>query len=263
MELNTIYEPIKQELYKLQQEINLFINHTKRPEIRRIYERFFVNRGKNLRPSLLFLSTKAVNSDTACLEDDLIKLALSLELLHNASLVHDDIIDKDITRRGQETINYTYGNKIAVLVGDTFFSYSFALVSNLFPKEYSQAITNLALEMCVAEIEQAKKVRTLVEYFDIIQGKTAKFMSVCCELGARYAKAEEREIKLFADFGLYLGMVYQIKDDLKDEDPNALKFITLEHAEIFSDKAKVIMGEVSDSIYKQSLLDLLAYIMNN
>lgn len=261
MNLNNIYTPIAQDIDNLENEIKSLVMSIKNEKIREKYNRFFSKKGKYLRPMLLFLSARAITKDASKFDKDLVSLAFALELLHSASLVHDDIIDKDLMRRGQKTLNNIFGNKVAVLTGDTFFSYAFALVSDLFPKEYTKLITGLSYQMCMSELEQASGIDSLESYFSIIEGKTAKFTSVCCELGARYAGADENQIKEFSDFGLYLGMTYQIKDDFQDSDPNALKYITLETAEEYYIKAKDILNNLRPSEYKESLVVLLDYIM--
>lgn len=262
MKLKDIYKPIDTEIKKMKDELNNLVIDSGIPSIKKLFKYFFKNSGKHLRPALVFLSAGAINNVQKDIEDDnLIQLALSLELLHSASLVHDDIIDADDLRRGQKTLNKTFGNKIAVLAGDTLFASSYSIISNLFPKEYSQAVAELSYKMCVAEIEQAKGNITRENYFNIIEGKTALFTSVCCKLGGMVAGATESQIKDLANFGLNFGMAYQIKDDYMDNDPNALNNVTLEEAYEYADKAKQSIIELEDSVYKKNLYELMDFVM--
>lgn len=262
LRLKDIYRPIDKNINKMEEELNILVHDAGIPSISELFGYFFKNSGKNLRPALVFLSAGAVkNEQDDVKNDNLIQLALALELLHSASLVHDDIIDGDFTRRGQKTLNNVFGNKIAVLVGDTLFSRSYSMISNLFPIEYSQVVADLSFKMCVAEIEQAKGNLNREKYFNVIEGKTALFMSVCCKLGAALAGGTESQIKSLESFGLNLGMAYQIKDDFMDDDPNGLKYGTMDDAVDFSLKAKEALDGLDDSVYKKNLCELMNYIM--
>ncbi|PAB58402.1 hypothetical protein CCE28_15745 [Anaeromicrobium sediminis] len=246
----------------MEDELNNLVNDAGIPSVSKLYGYFFQNSGKHLRPALVFLSAGAVKKQQTNEENHLIQLGFALELLHSASLVHDDIIDEDMTRRGQKTLNNMFGNKIAVLAGDTLFSHAYSITSNLFPREYSQVVADLSFKMCVAEIEQAKGNINREKYFNIIEGKTALFTSVCCKLGAILAGGTKSEIKSLESFGLNFGMAYQIKDDFVDGDPNALKYVTMDDARAFSSKAKKAIAGLDDSVYKQNLCELMDYMMN-
>ena len=125
MAIDKILEPIQQDLKVFDGMIDDFITTIKHDKIRANYETFFKARGKYLRPSLLMLAAGAVSGNKTCFDEGLYRLGLVLELLHSASLVHDDIVDDDLERRGEKTVNQVFGNKIAVLAGDTLFSYAF------------------------------------------------------------------------------------------------------------------------------------------
>ncbi|CAH2213381.1 polyprenyl synthetase family protein [Tepidibacter aestuarii] len=262
LKLKEIYEPIDQRINKMEDELNNLFSDAGIPCINELFGYFFKNSGKHLRPALTFLSAGAVKKQDDINDNNLVQLALAFELLHSASLVHDDIIDEDLTRRGQKTLNNVFGNKIAVLAGDTLYSSAYSIMSNLFPREYSQDIANLGFKMCVAEIEQAKGSLNRENYFKVIEGKTALFMSICCKLGASLAGATESQLKSLENFGLNLGMAYQIKDDYMDDDPNGLKHATIDDAWNFASKAKESVSGLDDSVYKQNLCGLVDYIMN-
>lgn len=147
-------------------------------------------------------------------------LAVTLELIHTASLVHDDIIDTSKKRRGVETTNSKYGAQIAVLVGDYLFAKAFQLIAeNDYGAEVSTTLSKLVKNLCVGEIMQDRslyEVPTLNEYYTRINLKTAIFLSTCCRLGAIVANMDRREVENLTAYGSSLGLAFQIIDDLLD-----------------------------------------------
>lgn len=173
--------------------------------------------GKRLRPMLFLL---CANSKVDCPPEKTMPLAIALELIHTASLVHDDIIDTSIKRRGVETANSKYGAQIAVLVGDYLFAKAFQLVAeNNYGREVTTILSKLVKNLCVGEIMQDRslfKVPTLNEYYTRINLKTAIFLSSCCRLGAIVADMDKREVDNITAYGSGLGLAFQIIDDLLD-----------------------------------------------
>ena len=173
--------------------------------------------GKRLRPMLFLL---CANSKKFCPPEKSMPLAVALELIHTASLVHDDIIDDSKKRRGVETSNSKYGAQIAVLVGDYLFAKAFQLVAeNNYGAEVSTILSKLVKNLCVGEIMQDKslfEVPTLTEYYTRINLKTAIFLSSCCRLGAIVAEMDRREVENMTAYGSGLGLAFQIVDDLLD-----------------------------------------------
>lgn len=173
--------------------------------------------GKRLRPMLFLL---CANSKVDCPPEKTMPLATALELIHTASLVHDDIIDTSIKRRGVETANSKYGAQIAVLVGDYLFAKAFQLVAeNNYGREVTTILSKLVKNLCVGEIMQDRslfKVPTLNEYYTRINLKTAIFLSSCCRLGAIVADMDKREVDNLTAYGSGLGLAFQIIDDLLD-----------------------------------------------
>lgn len=262
MEIKDIYKPIEKKIAKMEDELNKLLDDESLFYVRDLVGYFFENPGKWLRPALVFLAAGTVeNKQKNMKEEQLIQLALAIELLHSASLIHDDIIDEDSIRRQKKTLNNRFGNKLAVLAGDTLFSCAYALTSNLLSREHSQALAELSLNMCVAEIEQANGDLDHEKYLKVIAGKTAFFMSVCCKLGATLAGATEKEIKSLESFGLNFGMVYQIKDDYMDGEYNALSNTALEELNEFAHKGKQALNELEDSDYKKHLYELMDYVI--
>lgn len=173
--------------------------------------------GKRLRPMLFLL---CANAKVDCPPERTMPLAVALELIHTASLVHDDIIDTAKKRRGVETANSKYGAQIAVLVGDYLFAKAFQLVAeNNYGAEVSTVLSKLVKNLCVGEITQDRslfKVPTLAEYYTRINLKTAIFLSSCCRLGAIVADMDRREVDNLTAYGSGLGLAFQIIDDLLD-----------------------------------------------
>ena len=231
-----------------------------------IFDYFFKVPGKYLRPMLIMLSAKAIKPHmTKEQKVQLINLCVAIELIHSASLVHDDIIDNDLIRRGQKTLNNIYGRKIAVLAGDAFYAKAFSILLKLPTRDAEQIITQVIEKMCISEIEQAQSNEvSKLDYLNIIEGKTAAFMSACCKLGAKLVEAKEEEIIALESYGLNFGMVYQIMDDCTDGDCNAIKNnITIDNAKEFATKADEAIGNLEPSVYKQGLIGLLNYVLES
>ncbi len=173
--------------------------------------------GKRLRPMLFLL---CANSQKNFPSEKTMPLAVALELIHTASLVHDDIIDTSKKRRGVETANSKYGAQIAVLIGDYLFAKAFQLVAeNNYGVAVTTILSKLVKNLCVGEIMQDRslyEIPTLAEYYTRINLKTAIFLSSCCQLGAIVAQMDKREVENLTAYGTGLGLAFQIIDDLLD-----------------------------------------------
>ena len=172
--------------------------------------------GKRLRPALALLSAGATGKITEAHVD----LAVILELIHIATLVHDDIIDGAEMRREQATANAKWGNAITVLLGDCLFAHALRLSTNFSNSDISRRIADAAAEVCSGEIIQTQrrfdlKLSTL-DYYRIIEMKTAALFSAACELGAALNEADQPVIGALKTFGTKLGVAYQIYDDILD-----------------------------------------------
>lgn len=263
MRFQELYNPISKELDKVETELSNVCFDMGTGSLREIAEYFFKSPGKRLRPVLVLLSAGTANPKLLHSTNDLlIQLAVGVELIHSASLIHDDIIDGDLLRRGKETLNKVYGRKIAVLAGDVLYARAFSIFSNALPKKFEKDIINLTEEMCAAEIDQAKKTFFDREmYLNIIKGKTASFMELCCGLGAELIGASEKEIDSLKKYGLNLGMAYQIIDDYIDGGIDALSNITLRDAQCYAEKAIEALSNFEDSKYKNSLIMMVNHIL--
>lgn len=172
--------------------------------------------GKRLRPRLA-LTCAAFGSPKL---PDLITTAISLEIIHMASLIHDDIIDESLTRRGRQTISHRWGNQVAVLAGDYLFSTAFHLLCSSRLYEILEILTHAVGLMCEGEINQASMAYnpnyTKEEYYGCIYRKTACLFAASCLAGATVAACSDSHRRCLFHFGLNLGYAYQILDDLLD-----------------------------------------------
>ena len=171
--------------------------------------------GKMLRPSLVLLSAKCCGKTTV----QHIKIAAIMEMLHLATLLHDDVIDQGQKRRHRQTLNALKGNSFAVLCGDFVLTKIFKMCTEL-DKKISAVIAETTTRICLGEMAQNIQMQNWDlsedDYVDIIREKSASLFSTCCQLGAIGAAADNKEIEALAVFGLNLGISFQLNDDLLD-----------------------------------------------
>ena len=180
---------------------------------------YVVNRkGKQMRPMFVFLIAKMFNNGDV--NDRTYRGASVIELIHTATLVHDDVVDESNKRRGFFSINALWKNKIAVLVGDFLLSKGLLLSIDNSDFDLLTIISTAVREMSEGELLQIEKARKLdiTEniYFEIIRKKTATLIAACCEMGSQSVMASKAEVESMRQFGEYIGMAFQIKDDLFD-----------------------------------------------
>jgi len=214
--LNEKLEHLKSEIDGRIQEI------LSKPNPQTLYEpmRYILRAGgKRLRPILLLLSCKAVGGDpTKCLD-----AAVAVEMLHNFTLIHDDVMDQDDTRRGQETIHKKWDVNVAILSGDGLVALSYRyLMSCNHPRiaEIGRNFSDALLELCEGqaldkEFENRWDV-TLDDYFTMIRKKTAVLIALCTQIGAIFGNGAPEQIQNLHAYGLNMGMAFQIQDDLLD-----------------------------------------------
>jgi len=187
-----------------------------KPMIQKIFEA----KGKRIRPLLVYLSAKIFG--TANPHTD--RAALIVEILHNATLIHDDIVDDSELRRNRPTLNSTNGNKVAVLAGDYLLAKAISIATQ--NKEHS-IIDMLMPTICAmseGELQQLDSQNFNIDenrYFEIIFKKTASLISSCLQIGAYTAKADEQQIERIGEIGKKIGFIFQIKDDMLDYDANS------------------------------------------
>lgn len=172
--------------------------------------------GKRLRPLLVLYSGMLFSDSTQCL----IKAAAAAELIHMASLVHDDIIDCSPLRRNKPSVNKVWGNYFAVLGGDYLFAKAFGILSSSRLNKSMDYMVEAIRNMCHGEIYQAEDRfncdASLERYYEKIAMKTAVFLKCCCESGAAVSGAGKDETELLGGYGINLGLAFQIIDDLLD-----------------------------------------------
>ncbi len=173
-------------------------------------------RGKRLRPLVALLTGGATGAITSAHVD----LAVIIELIHIATLVHDDILDEAERRRGQPTVNARWGNSLSVLLGDCLFAHALSLSTNFEKAEISRAIAQAAREVCSGEIIQTQRRFDLhlgiEDYRRIVEMKTGSLFAAAAELGASLNEMEPAIVRAMKSFGMKIGAAYQIYDDCLD-----------------------------------------------
>jgi len=177
-----------------------------------------VSGGKRVRPALLILSNNAVGGNGKA--ENVIRLATVMEMLHTATLVHDDIIDNATVRRSRSSVNARFGNQTAVLMGDWLYMSAYETSLRERSLEILDILTKVTRKMTEGELIQltvlGKIDLTEEEYFDIIKRKTAYLFSACCEIGAILGGATAEQQRALRDYGMNLGIAFQLADDALD-----------------------------------------------
>jgi len=216
MKLEKIYSPIKKELYRIESELRSQLLSSKDKFILLVNRYLLDSAGKRLRPSLVLLCAKVNNH----WDEKAILVAAALELIHIASLVHDDVLDEADLRRNRATINTRWGNEPAILTGDYLYFKAFSILSQLEVPKISSIVSFAAEMMCEGEIIQTCKTYQLnlseEDYLEIIRKKTASLMAASCEVGAVLSGSHPSIQKALANYGLNFGMAFQIIDDCLD-----------------------------------------------
>ena len=188
----------------------------RRPEdVNRLLEYIRARGGKMIRPGLVLLSGLCCGSMT----DEHVRVAAIIEMIHNATLLHDDVIDEGRIRRGVPTINSLWGNETAVLLGDLLLSRVFTMSAEL-ESPVAKVIANAAVRLCEGELTQTVQKKqwqvSESEYIDAITEKSAVLFSTACYLGGLLTGASPSQMRCLAEFGLNAGIAFQMTDDLLD-----------------------------------------------
>ncbi|TLS35921.1 heptaprenyl diphosphate synthase component II [Pseudalkalibacillus caeni] len=215
MKLKTIYASLKKDLSQIESALDKTIeaNH---PILREASKHLLKAGGKRIRPVFVLLSGKFGDYNI----EQMKKVAVSLELIHMASLVHDDVIDDAEMRRGKQTIKSRWDNRIAMYTGDYIFARAIEQIAGLNKPEAHLILSKAIVEMSIGEIEQIRDQYNwnvnLRNYFRRIKRKTALLIAISCELGAVAAGTSPHVQKKLYRFGYNVGMAYQITDDILD-----------------------------------------------
>lgn len=210
---------IKQSIDAELTQLNIIINDTLRsdnPLMNTIVSNYLKTKGKQLRPILVLLSGRLFGG----INKQVITAGAAIEMLHNASLIHDDVIDQSKTRRGVDTINGVWENHVAVLVGDFFVSRALVCAVETGDNNILKVLASLGADLSLGEIDQFDTARhhTINEdaYFNIIGKKTASLFTSCVEVGGLAAGARPEQLKSIKEYARLLGLCFQIKDDTFD-----------------------------------------------
>lgn len=189
---------------------------TDNPLITEAVSRMLAAGGKRLRPRLTLLATEASGGNAA----DQLPLAAYMELIHVATLIHDDVVDHASTRRGINATAIDYGNRVSVLAGDYLFAWIFKNVTAQYPAPIPHILSATLADICDGEVMQLRSLGnlrlTLAQYVEVVMKKTASLFAASAECGATIAAASPLFVKALRDFGLYYGIAFQMKDDLLD-----------------------------------------------
>ncbi len=214
-ELQTISSPIEKELSKCVELYDKVLGHED-DLLGKILEHVRSRKGKMMRPILVLLSAK----EFAPVNEVTYNVALALELFHNASLLHDDVVDESDERRGMKSVNAKFGNKLAVLVGDYLLSMALKQSVETGRMPIVNRISELGILLSEGEVKQQANIRNKVvseeAYYEVIRNKTAELFSACGELGAFSVGASAEDVRKAKRLGEIIGMCFQIRDDIFD-----------------------------------------------
>ncbi|MFT3784054.1 MAG: polyprenyl synthetase family protein [Nibricoccus sp.] len=214
-DFTTVFAALKPHMAALDAHLHAQLEEFE-PEIREMADYCIDTSGKRIRPTLVFFS----GWQNGAVSTDLVRIAAVVELVHLASLVHDDIMDDAGVRRSRPTAARSYGPTAAVLLGDALFSHALNLATRFPTTEVCQAVSESMRRVCAGEIIQTlRRGSTNISHADyqrIIDLKTAELFRVSCHLGARYGGYSDDFVRAAASFGRHLGIAYQVYDDLAD-----------------------------------------------
>lgn len=214
--LQQIRKPIDVEMTRYKQVFDSYLQHSN-PILQEVLGKIARRRGKMMRPMLTLLTAKMLSGEA---NDNAIYTAATFEFFHTASLVHDDIVDESEERRGQQSVNDAYGNQVAVLVGDFILANALLCAAKTKSSRLIEIVSIAAQNLASGELLQLNNVQNTdineEVYFDIIRNKTAALFAACAEGGAMSTSADEMDINVMRTFGEYLGICFQIRDDIFD-----------------------------------------------
>jgi heptaprenyl diphosphate synthase len=215
MKLKDIYYDLRSDLDILEKQLNKEVQSNEKL-LQKSSQHLLKAGGKRIRPVFVLLAAKFGIYDLS----ELSKVAVALELIHMASLVHDDVIDNSSKRRGHPTVKAEWGNRVAMYTGDFIFARALQIITAIQDIRMHRILADAIVKMSEGEIEQVRDFyrfdQNLRTYLRRIKRKTALLLSVSCSLGAICAKCDEQKIRALRDYGYNLGMAFQITDDILD-----------------------------------------------
>jgi len=215
LELSTIYAPVQEDLTKVEDRLRL-VSKVDFSHLSELLEYSLKSNGKRIRPALTLLSGKFYDYNL----DYLLPMATAVEIMHTATLVHDDAIDNSLVRRGRPTINKLWGEEQAVLLGDYLFAEAGALTAGTQNLRAIKLFANTLKTISSGELNQSFNAFNLEQnrqqYFQRVAKKTAALFSMATESGAALSQAPEDSIQILVEYGYDLGIAFQIVDDILD-----------------------------------------------
>lgn len=215
MKLKMLYSDMRSDLDLIEKELEIAVNSSS-DLLNEASLHLLQAGGKRIRPVFVLLAAKFGNYQI----DQIMNVAVPLELIHMASLVHDDVIDDSEMRRGQLTVKAQWNNRVAMYTGDFIFARALEYITNIEKPQAHRILSYTMVEICVGEIiqieDKSKLDQRLQDYFRRIKRKTALLISSSCQLGAVVSGADEKTITHLKRFGYYVGMSFQIIDDILD-----------------------------------------------
>lgn len=215
MKIAKTYRYLKKDLNLIESSLKTAIQ-AEHPVLRKTSEQLLQAGGKRIRPVFVLLSGYFGNYDI----NRLTSVAVSLELIHMATLVHDDVVDDAELRRGKPTVKHVYGNRVAMYTGDYILARALEEITMIEDPQIHQLLSSTLVEVCLGEIEQIEFKhhwnQQLRDYLRRIKRKTALLIATSCKLGALAGGASKRQANKLYRYGYYIGMSYQIIDDILD-----------------------------------------------
>lgn len=223
MKHNKLFMEIANDLKKVEKELDRVLQ-VNDPVLSQTCVYLLQAGGKRMRPGFTLLSGKFFEYKF----ERLLPVAMAIELIHMATLVHDDVVDASLTRRGRPTLAASWGNTVSIATGDYLFAKSLELITKIDNPLVSKILADVSIEMCQGEIQQISCSydinQTPKEYYYRIRRKTALLLGLSCKLGAMMSNADKRQVWLMSTYGQCLGIAFQIVDDILDitADPKVL-----------------------------------------
>lgn len=280
MELGTIFAPVAAEMKEVDRDLKALMRRVgeqtaaargKAGILDRIVQHPFAVPGKRVRPALVLLTTHAVGGTPD--HESLISLSSAVEVLHAASLVHDDIIDDAESRRHQVSLNKRFGNRVAVLAGDILYTHFFSLVTGLTRIEPVKrfALLDTFLDttkaMCMGEIlaqeaHPGGKALPYDTYLEIARDKTAVLFAACCRSAGLLCDLPASQVACLADIGMSFGLAFQMADDLVDGDHGLEEGVDLKKRVLeCAETARKGISGLAAGPHRDSLHDLVDYVI--
>lgn len=251
-------------LKTVQEQIELSIHDFDQERVRELLTYQARTRGHMLRPLMVALVAHAIcGKDFPRKAEPLSAMAASIELLHNASLVHDDMLDEAEFRRGEACVHRVYGFRNALLTGNLLYIKSIELCTQRLGSAQVADLLHTALEMCQGEILQEQYIgKSLPDdvYFEIIRQKTSSLISLACRQAAVLAGASQEDVQRYSALGESLGILYQLRDDFQDQDILlGADFDFAQVIEAHCDRIAVLLDSLPEQHDKVGFLGLLAF----